>query len=143
MPVALEDEHFSMYQQKPRKQQQELPREEASTAAFRRAASFAYDGVQEMSSQLRRSFRSTRSHTITTAWHSVMKRKCEERAHEDEGEYGEDDPLEKVDDKRWKNAGHVGGGGGHGHHTNVVIYAGVLRTYDMTAAGFSNTNYKS
>ena len=135
MPVALEDEHFSMYQQKPRKQQQELPREEASTAAFRRAASFAYDGVQEMSSQLRRSFRSTRSHTITTAWHSVMKRKCEERAHEDEGEYGEDDPLEKVDDKRWKNAG---------HHTNVVIYAGVLRTYDMTAPGFSNTaNYKS
>lgn len=129
MPVALEDEHFSMYQPKP------IKREAGEPTAFRRAASFAYDGVHEMGSQLRRSFRSTRSHTITTAWHSVVKRKCEERTQEDEGDYGEDDPLEKVDDKRWKNAG---------HHTNVVIYAGVLRTYDMTAPGFSNTaNYKS
>ena len=83
MPVALEDEHFSMYQPKP------IKREAGEPTAFRRAASFAYDGVHEMGSQLRRSFRSTRSHTITTAWHSVVKRKCEERTQEDEGDYGE------------------------------------------------------
>ena len=69
----------------------------------------------------------SRSHSITTAWHSVMKRKCEER-----DESFEEEATEAVSgDKRRKNAG---------HHTNVVIYAGVLRTYDMT--GFTNANYK-
>ena len=136
--MALEDEHFSMYQQKPSRKQQPLQQ----PAAFRRAASFAYDGVQEMGSQLRRSFRgSRRSRSITTAWHSVMKRKCEEREDEggaaadfeDSSAFGKDEAAD-FGDKRRKNAGH------HTSTSNVVIYAGVLRTYDMT--GFSNANYK-
>ena len=97
---------------------------------FRRAATIAYDGVQEMGSQLRRSFRSTKSRS-TTAWHSVMKRKSE-RDNEEEAEEAIEATAE---DNRRKNAGEPSHHQQRGH-TNVVIYAGVLRTYDMT--GFSN-----